>query len=102
MSRTKENYRRCHVCEATSESFGEEKILKCKGCGRAFAPFYYFKVSDIKGYAVDNKPAGPFVQKRRFFVFAKQDPSARVFGEHLCEDDLVTNYQPLRGLAVIW
>lgn len=96
MSRKQRNFRRCHVCGATNESENEEKIVKCHGCGKAFAPFFYFDVKDIEGFSVDGVDGQTQDLKLQLNIqFIKELGSYD-------EDSKKTSYQPLRGLSAIW
>ncbi len=46
------HFRRCHICDsvnATDNSFTHH----CQGCGKYFAPFYFYNESDFKGIKDD-------------------------------------------------
>ena len=66
-------YRRCHLCLTFCEHDGEVK--RCDGCGKPFAPFYYYD---------DHQAPVLSAQGLR--------PAPRVEGE----------WRPIQGLTAYW
>jgi ribosomal protein L37AE/L43A len=105
MSRKKCNFRRCHVCGATNESSDEDKISKCSGCGRNFAPFFYFEISDIEGFDVDQSnenEASIRHEKERARLIRQAKLALGIVDGPIEEENTKIQYKPLKGLALVW
>lgn len=67
------HYRRCHLCGTMNQCEGDS-VERCLECGKVLAPFFYF---DERLVAIPSD-------------------------NHLRPPLLMSEYQPVRGLTVVW
>lgn len=67
------HYRRCHVCDHINV-INTHPVLKCAGCNRSLAPFYYFddRLTPIPSEGTERPP------------------------------HIKSEYHPIQGLTVYW